>query len=277
VGQATIARVTTSGAADPADLLQLALDLAARASRLLTEGRETVALDTGTKSSPTDVVTAVDTAAERLIVDGLREARPGDGVLGEEGGESGGTSGVRWVIDPIDGTVNYLYRLPSYAVALAAEVDGEVEVGVVHLPATGEVYAARRGAGATRDGEPVSCSTETDLSQALVATGFGYGADRRAAQGRVVAEVLPRVRDIRRLGAAAPDLCHVASGRVDAYYERGLEAWDLAAAGLVAREAGVRVEGLHGRPAGPDLVVAAPPALFDALHDLLAPLGADRD
>lgn len=269
--------MTDPPSADPADLLRLALALAASAADLLREGRETVAMDTGTKSSPTDVVTAIDRAAERLIVDGLRAARPDDGVLGEEGGESEGTSGVRWVVDPVDGTVNYLYRLPSYAVALAAEVDGEVEVGVVHVPATGEVYAARRGSGATRNGEPVSCSTETELSQALVATGFGYGAERRAAQGRVVAEVLPRVRDIRRLGAAAPDLCHVASGRVDAYYERGLEAWDLAAAGLIAREAGVRVGGLHGREAGPDLVLAAPPTLFDALHDLLASLDADRD
>jgi myo-inositol-1(or 4)-monophosphatase len=184
---------------------------------------------------------------------------------------------VRWIIDPIDGTVNYLYRLPSYAVAIAAEVDGVLEVGVVHQPATGEVFAARRGHGATRNGEPVQVSQQTELSQALVATGFGYAAERRAAQGRVVAQVLPQVRDIRRLGASAPDLCNVACGRVDAYYERGLSPWDLAAASVIAEEAGAKVGGLHGAPAGGDLVIAAPPALFDALHDLLATLGADRD
>jgi myo-inositol-1(or 4)-monophosphatase len=262
---------------DSADLLDLALRLAADAAELLVRDRESVALDTGTKSTPTDVVTALDKASERLIVEGLRAARPGDGVLGEEGSDSAGTTGVRWIIDPVDGTVNYLYRLPSYAVAIAAEVDGVLEVGVVHQPATGEVFAARRGHGATRNGEPIRVSQETELGQALVATGFGYAAERRAAQGRVLAEVLPRVRDIRRLGASAPDICNVACGRVDAYYERGLSPWDLAAASVIAEEAGAKVGGLHGAPAGGDLVIAAPPALFDALHDLLATLHADRD
>jgi myo-inositol-1(or 4)-monophosphatase len=262
---------------DPADLLATALRLAAEAADLLVRDRNAVALEPGTKSTPTDVVTALDKAAERLIVDGLARARPDDGVLGEEGSSSEGTSGVRWVVDPIDGTVNFLYGLPYWAVSIAAEVDGVAEVGVVHLPVTGEVFAARRGHGATLDGEPIAVSEETELTQALVATGFGYAAERRAAQGRVVAEVLPRVRDVRRLGASAPDLCYLACGRLDGYYERGLSAWDYAAAGLVAREAGARVGGLHGAPAGPELFLAAPPALFDALHDVLAPLGADRD
>lgn len=262
---------------DSADLLATALRLAAEAADLLVRDRDSVALDPGTKSTPTDVVTALDKASERLIVDGLARARPGDGVLGEEGSSSEGTTGVRWVIDPIDGTVNFLYGLPTWAVSIAAEVDGVAEAGVVHLPVTGEVFAARRGHGATRNGEPISVSQETVLGQALVSTGFGYAADRRAVQGRAVAEVLPRVRDIRRLGASAPDLCYLACGRVDGYYERGLNPWDYAAAALIAREAGARVEGLHGAPAGPELLVAAPPGLFDALHDLLAPLGVDRD
>ncbi len=267
----------TDSRVDSDDLLRIALRLAANAAALLLRDRDTVALDPGTKSTPTDVVTALDKAAERQIVEGLRQARPDDGLLGEEGSESAGVTGVRWVIDPIDGTVNFLYGLPTYAVAIAAEVDGEVEVGVVHHPVSGEVFAARRGHGATLDGAPVRVSQQTDLAQALVATGFGYAAERRAAQARVLTEVLPRVRDIRRIGASAPDLCNVACGRVDAFYERGLYPWDLAAAGLVAREAGARVGGLRGAPAGHDMTIAAPPALFDALHDLLAPLSADRD
>ena len=152
-----------------------------------------------------------------------------------------------------------------------------VVAGVVHDPERGRTWSAVLGSGARVDGRPVRCGAPTDLATALVATGFGYAADRRAAQARVLATLLPRVRDVRRFGAASLDLCAVAEGRVDAYYERGLKPWDLAAGGLVAREAGVRVEGVHGAAAGEGLVVAAPPSLFGALHDLLAGLGADTD
>ena len=261
---------------EPASLLALAVQAAEAAGRLLVDGRP-ARLDVGTKTSPTDVVTQMDTAAERVIIDALLEACPDDGVLGEEGDEVAGSSGVRWIVDPIDGTVNYLYGIPQYAVSIAAEVDGVVVAGVVHDPEKRETFTAIRGGGARLDGRPLSCSQVGELAQALVATGFGYGADRRAAQGRIVAEVLPRVRDIRRLGAAALDLAAVACGRVDAFYERGLSPWDLAAGELIATEAGARVGGLDGRPAGPDLVIAAPPALFGQLRDLLARLGADRD
>jgi myo-inositol-1(or 4)-monophosphatase len=270
--------VSTEAAAK--DLLDLAVEVARQAGALLVERRPPGELEFGTKSSPTDVVTIMDTAAERLIVDALLSARPDDAVLGEEGVASSqaGGSGVRWVIDPIDGTVNYLYRLPPYAVSIAAEVHGSVVAGVVHSPGLGETFTAVRGGGAFLDDVPLRVSpTPPPPERALVATGFGYDAQRRAKQAKVMAALLPRVRDVRRLGAASIDLCYVAAGRYDAYYERGLNPWDLAAGGLVAAEAGAIVGGLSGRSAGPDLVLAAPPGLFEQLHDVLAPLGADRD
>ncbi|PZF95270.1 inositol monophosphatase family protein [Micromonospora deserti] len=262
----------------PRELLELAVevarDAAATANRMRAEGVSVAA----TKSTVTDVVTAADRAVERQVLEALRRLRPGDAVLGEEYGAGGagpaGPSGVRWIIDPIDGTVNYLYGLPYCGVSLAAEVDGEVVAGVVRNVSTGEEWTATAGGGAWRDGERLRCSSETDLGQALVGTGFGYDAKRRAHQARVVAELITQVRDIRRLGAAALDLCQAAEGRLDAYYEKGLAAWDLAAGGLIATEAGLRVAGLGGRPAGPDLVIAAPPALFEPLHARLADLDA---
>ncbi len=256
-------------------LLSLAVELVRRAGSLVVAGRAGAGDGVTTKSTPTDVVTEMDRAAERLVVDALRERRPGDGVLGEEGGESRGDSGVRWVLDPIDGTVNYLYDLPAYAVSLAAEVDGVVAVGAVYNPASDELWTATRGEGAWLGGRRLRGSTVTAMEQALVATGFGYDSERRRAQGAVVAELLPQIRDIRRFGAASLDLCSAAAGRVDAYFERGLAPWDLAAGGLIAAEAGLLVTGLRGAPAGADLVLAAPPALHRALHDRLVTLDAD--
>jgi myo-inositol-1(or 4)-monophosphatase len=264
---------------DPGELAALAAlaqEVAAEAGRLLLHDRPRH-MHVGTKSTPTDVVTEMDTRAEALLVSRIRAERPDDGVLGEEGSSDLGRSGVRWVIDPVDGTVNYLYELPVWAVSVAVEVDGVVQVGVVEAPALGERFVAVRGAGAIRNGEPVHASSCTELDQALVATGFGYDAGRRAHQAAVVAAVLPVVRDIRRLGASSLDLCGVACGRVDGYFERGLQPWDLAAGTLVATEAGAVVGGLRGRPASGELVVAAAPGVFDALHDLLLPLGADVD
>jgi myo-inositol-1(or 4)-monophosphatase len=266
-----------SGRGDPAELLALARDAALEAGRLLVDDRPANLRVAATKTSPTDIVTEMDTAAERLLVDRLLGARPCDGVLGEEGASGEGTSGVRWVIDPIDGTVNYLYGLPAWAVSVAAEVDGEPVVGVVHVPPLGETWTAVRGGGARRNGKPVQCTAGVALDRALVATGFGYGADRRAHQAEVLRAVLPRVRDVRRMGSAAIDLCQVAGGRVDAYYERGTQRWDIAAAGLVATEAGATLGGLHGRGAGPELTLAASPDLFPALHDLLAALDPEHD
>ena len=263
-------------APDPDDLLALATDLARRAGALALSMREGIEVQE-TKSTPTDVVTAADAAGERLVVEGIRAARPGDGVLGEEGADDVGTPGVRWVVDPVDGTVNFLYGIPQWAVSIAAEVDGEVVVGVVHDPAKDELWSAARGRGAALNGRPVRCSGATELSQALVATGFSYDARRRAVQAQHLTTLLPRVRDIRRIGAGALDLCAVAGGRVDGYYEQAMNPWDWAAGALVAREAGARVGGLDGRAESSDLVLAAAPGVFDALHDLLVELRADED
>ncbi len=258
---------------DAAELVVLAERVARAAGGLLVQ--RPADLGVSTKSSPTDVVTVMDRASERLLVEHLLEARPDDGILGEEGGERSGASGVRWLLDPIDGTVNYLYGLREWTVSVAAEVDGEVVAGVVHAPALGDTYAATRGGGATCNGDPITVGAAAELGQVLLATGFGYDAARRARQAAVVASVLPRVRDIRRIGAASLDLSLLAAGRVDAYVEQGLQPWDLAAGGLIAREAGARVEGLRGAAAGQAMVIATRPELFDDLHALLIEAGVD--
>jgi myo-inositol-1(or 4)-monophosphatase len=273
----------SAGAPDPrpaeaAELADLASSIAQEAAELLLTRRDRVSV-VHTKSSPTDVVTEMDRAAERLIRDRLAVARPGDAVLGEEGGQTG-TGSIRWIVDPLDGTVNYLYGLPDWAVSIAAEVAGDVVAGVVCVPLRRSLFTAARGGGAWlesawRQGrQRLACTSGVRLPAALVATGFGYAADQRARQGILAAAVLPRVRDIRRSGSAATDLCSVAAGQVDAYYEQGVHEWDVAAGGLIAREAGAETGGLHGQPAGPDMTIAAGPGLFPELHDLLAELAA---
>jgi len=261
--------------ADPHELLALAVGLVRAAGALVRDGRADGLGQIGSKSTPTDLVTAMDRASEQLVIGGLLAARPDDAVLGEEGGERTGTSGVRWLLDPIDGTVNYVYGLRQYAVSLAAEVDGAVVAGVVLNPETDEEWTAVRGGGAYRAGRRLSGPLTTSVAGALVGTGFGYDTRQRAAQARVVAALLPEVRDIRRFGSAALDLCFVAEGRLDAYYESGLNPWDSAAGGLIAEEAGVLVTGVRGEPAGPAMTLAAPPALHGPLHDRLTALGAD--
>jgi len=217
-----------------------------------------------TKSSPSDPVTEADRTLERVITDTIHRLRPDDAVLGEEFGQST-TSPVRWIVDPIDGTVNYSYQIPAYAISIAVEVEGQVVQGVVHNPATGERFAARRGCGATCNGRPLASRSAVALAEALVGTGFSYHAPTRARQGRMLASLIGEVRDIRRFGAAALDLCFVAAGRLDAYYETGLKIWDVAAGALVAREAGLEIAtDLPG--IGDDrLCLCAPPGLFDAL------------
>jgi myo-inositol-1(or 4)-monophosphatase len=261
-----------------AQLLELAVGAARVAGDFLVDSRPGD-LVVHTKSSPTDVVTEMDTAAERLIAATLKSSRPDDAFFGEEGEDASVTEGrrVRWIVDPIDGTVNYLYGLPQWAVSIAAEVGGLVVVGAVLDPSKDELFTAVFGGGARLNGVLIGVSGCDELAQALVATGFGYNASRRAGQAQVLAGVLPLVRDIRRLGAASLDLCALACGRLDGYFERGLNLWDYAAAGLIAAEAGARVEGLRGQPASSELLVAAPAGLFQALHDLLADLGADQD
>jgi myo-inositol-1(or 4)-monophosphatase len=264
--------------ADPASLLALAVDTAREAADLVAGGRASAGEQVDVKSSSVDVVTAVDKASERLIVDRLLAARPDDAVLGEEGASRKGGSGVRWVVDPIDGTVNFLYDLPAYAVSIAAEVDGVVRAGAVLNVATGDLFTATSGGGAwlstpsRPDPVRLQGNAPASLEHTLVGTGFGYQQEQRRAQGAVVAQLLPRVRDIRRFGSAALDLCAVAAGRLDAYYELHLNPWDHAAGALVAAEAGQVVTGLPGRPfAGPMAIVAAP-SIAEAFVELLAEL-----
>ena len=259
--------------ADLRELLALATGLALDAGKLHVEGLRR-ALRIETKSSPTDLVSQIDREAERLIVERLHELRPDDAVLGEEGALGHGTSGVRWIIDPLDGTTNYVYGYPAYAVSIAVEVEGQPRMGVVFDSSAGRMYRALSGCGAVCDDQPITARRQPDLSTALVATGFWYEAAQRERQGAVAARVLGRIRDIRRGGTAALDLCHVAAGHVDAYWELDLSPWDYAAGAVIAREAGAEVaypRAAHGR--GP-AVVAAHHALMPSLLALLRETGA---
>jgi myo-inositol-1(or 4)-monophosphatase len=264
------------------ELLERAVAAARAGAELAVRHRLAGVGEIGTKSTHTDVVTAADHAVEELLAQLLLDGHPNDQMLGEEGGASrpqaqdrDGSLRVRWIVDPIDGTVNFVYGLPNYAVSVAAEVDGQIVAGVVHNAATSEEWTAVRGGGAWRDGTRLGGSAVTSLDKTLVATGFGYDAARRAHQARVLTGVLPAVRDIRRMGAASLDLCAAAEGLVDAYFEQGLAVWDRAAGGLIAQEAGLLVTGLRGAPPGPAMVLAAPPAVHGVLHDLLVRLEAD--
>jgi myo-inositol-1(or 4)-monophosphatase len=217
------------------------------------------------KSSSTDMVSDADRAAEEAISSLLQAERPDDALLGEEGLSAGGESGRRWVVDPLDGTTNYLYRLRAWCVSVALEdADGGL-VGVVHDPLAGETFLAARGEGAWLNGARIRVRAEGELARALVATGFGYDPDVRAGQAEVLRRVLPRVRDVRRAGAAALDLCHVAAGRLDGYYERGVQPWDWAAGALIIREAGGEVLPLVGGRPG---LAAARPGLAEELVEL---------
>ena len=262
------------------ELLPVAWRAARAAGVLLAEGRHRD-LTVSTKSTRTDVVTEMDTAAESLVVRTILATRPDDGLLGEEGADRAGSTGVRWIVDPLDGTVNYLYGLPSWAVSVAAEVSGQVEVGVVEVPVLRETYVAVRGQGSVlvdeRGVHRLVPNEPADLGQCLVATGFGYAADRRAAQSRTLTMVLPRVRDIRRAGAAAVDLCWAAAGLVDCYYERGLNPWDRAAGVLVATEAGMVAGGPPGEPPSGELTWLAPAHLAAEFAALLEQAAAHLD
>ena len=275
---------------DPGTLLRIAVAAAAEAGRLLASWRGDERPEVvQTKSSPTDIVTEIDRRSEALITTRIRAYRPGDTVLGEEGGQTaggpvgdGGQPGrVRWIVDPLDGTVNYLYGLRDWAVSIAAEVDGSVVAGVVEVPRHGETFTAATGQGAwLHRGEAklaLHCSPGVPLDRALVGTGFGYDPGRRRVQGEVVAALLPFIRDIRRGGSAAVDLCSVAAGRLDAFYERGLNYWDFAAGGLIAREAGALVGGLAGRTESNSMTVAAGPGLYQQLDAFLSELNPERD
>jgi myo-inositol-1(or 4)-monophosphatase len=265
------------------ELVDVARTIALESGAMIRTGRPDDVEVAATKSSAQDVVTAMDLAVEAHLRERLAQLRPDDAILGEEGGSSDGTSGVTWVVDPIDGTVNYLYGLPSYSVSVAAVVGPPdpaawtVVAACVHAPADGRTFVAALGRGATLDGAPIQVRTSTSLLDSLVGTGFGYRVERRVAQARVVAEVIPLVRDIRRIGSAALDLCTVASGGLDLYYERGLSPWDLAAGQLVATEAGALVTGLDGAAPGAEMTVAGAPERHAELVAILSRLRADTD
>ena len=221
------------------------------------------------KSTPTDLVSDADRASEELILGMLREERPGDGILSEEGGSDGSSTGIVWVVDPLDATVNYLFGLPWWCVSVAAQdADGGV-VGVIHNPNAGETFTAIRGEGAFLEGAPIHVSDRSDISSALVGTGFAYDSGAREHQAAIVARILPRVRDVRRAGSAALDLAHLACGRLDGFYEAPLEPWDRAAGVLLIEEAGGKVTELEAPLGMSTGVVAANPALHDDLRRLV--------
>lgn len=265
------------------ELMRIAETVAREAGDLIRRERPPRVAVAGTKSSATDVVTAMDLAVEALLRERLAELRPQDGVLGEEEGWSAGASGLTWVVDPVDGTVNYLYGLPEHAVSVAV-VSGppdpahwQVLAGCVHRVPDGATWTAAAGEGAWRDGVRLAPLVDRGLDDALLGTGFGYRRERRVAQGRVLAALLPRVRDVRRMGSAALDLCHVADASLDGHYERGLNPWDMAAGSLLVTEVGGLVTGLRGGPAGEAMTVSGPPRLVAELAQVLAELDADAE
>jgi myo-inositol-1(or 4)-monophosphatase len=222
------------------------------------------------KSTPTDLVSEADLTTERLIRARLEAARPDDAILGEEGDDRSGTSGLRWVVDPLDGTVNFLFGIPQWCVSIACEDEGGVLAGVVYDPMREETWAATRDGDATLNGARVRASRRGELATALVATGFGYAADVRESQARVVARLLPLVRDVRRFGAAALDLAWAAAGRVDAYYERGVKHWDVAAGALICARAGLALRELPPAPPAERGMLVAPHGIVDALLELVS-------
>ncbi len=257
------------------ELLGLATGLARSAGKTIVAMRSEAVAAADSKSTPTDPVTAADKEAERIIVAGILDARPDDGVSGEEGTNREGTSGVVWHIDPIDGTTNFVYDISAYAVSIGAEVDGVMSAGVVYNPVPDELFSARRGHGARLNDVVISAAQGDELATALVGTGFGYQPDRRRAQAAVLAKVLPEIRDVRRIGSAALDLCSVACGRLDAYFEGGLNRWDFAAGWLIAAEAGAICDDLRGNDPDERFTLASKPGIHQALSDLLR--GHDAD
>ncbi|QYH34593.1 inositol monophosphatase family protein [Salinibacterium sp. M195] len=260
------------------ELLSLATNIATQAADLVALRRREGVAVADRKSSSVDVVTHADRESEQLIRRLLAEARPDDSFFGEESGASTGTSGLTWVVDPIDGTVNYLYGIPHYAVSIAV-VEGEADpatwralAGAVVNPTARETYTATLGGGAFLNGERLQVAEAVDLSEALVATGFSYLKETRVEQGRVISQLVPQVRDLRRMGTASLDLCMVASGRVNAYFERSLKPWDHAAGALIAQEAGATVKGWGENAAGIDFILAAEPSVARVLEATLAGL-----
>ncbi|CAB4758979.1 MAG: inositol monophosphatase [Actinobacteria bacterium] len=244
------------------ELLKLALTIARSAGDLLVN--RPASWDLTVKSTAIDIATQMDHASEKLIVDAILSARPDDGIIGEEGAARTSTSGITWVIDPVDGTVNYFYGLPGWNISIAAKDSNGTIVGVVHAPTIGSTWHASRGGGAFLNGVRIECNDPVELNRALISTGFAYDVKDRAHQLEIIDRLVPQIRDIRRMGAAATDLCCVATGMVDGYVETGLKEWDLAAGSLIAVEAGAVVTTHTWR--GMELTVAAGPLLHAQLR-----------
>lgn len=249
---------------------------AAREAATMIHGRLGEVLTVETKISDIDLVTEVDRASEAMITDRILAARPEDGIIGEEGTGIDGSSGVAWLIDPIDGTTSYVYGLPGFSVSIAAQLGDIVVAGVVLAPAINAEFSATLDGGATKNGAPVRCRPTTGLDKAMIATGFSPELHRRARQGSIFAELIPQIRDIRRMGSAALDLAVVAGGHVDAYFEVGLSPWDYAAGELIAREAGAKTIVEPDAATGRSFVAAASPGIADEFFTLLRELGADE-
>jgi myo-inositol-1(or 4)-monophosphatase len=270
----------TSGRADlpasPAELLALArpiaLEVGSRLVAVLDDDAD--GPEVSTKSGITDLVTDLDRWAEQHITERLLGARPDDGVIGEEGASIAGTSGIEWCVDPIDGTVNFVHGLPGFCVSIAAQVEGRSIAAVVASPLHHDVFTATIGGGAQRNDRPIRCSTPASLSRAVIGTGFGYDPERRRRQATVLQRVIGDIADVRRGGAAAVDLCSVACGRLDAYWEVGLNPWDHAGGSLIASEAGALVTDLDGGVPSGAFTLAAPPSIRDELRTLLIEAGA---
>jgi len=263
------------------DLLAIARDIALRAGELAKLRRSEGVSVAASKSSSVDIVTEADRETERLIRGALADARPDDGFYGEESGAEKGTSGLTWIVDPIDGTVNFLYGIPHYAVSIAV-VEGEPDpltwtalAGAVVNPATNELFTAAAGKGAFLGDQQIHVADGVDLSQALIGTGFAYDSEMRGRQGTLVAALLPLVRDIRRQGTASLDLAFVAAGRLNAYFERTLSPWDHAAGALIAREAGATVKGLGDAAPSRDFILAAHPDVAARLERTLIDLDGE--
>ncbi len=221
------------------ELVDIAQGIAIKAGELLVQ--RPLVFEVTSKSVAIDIATQMDHDSEKLIVESILSARPGDGIIGEEGTSRPSSTGITWVIDPIDGTVNYLYGLPGWSVSIAAKDESGVLVGVVHSPTIDSTWTATRGGGAFFNSRPITCNSAISLDRALIGTGFAYDVKERVSQGKVIASLLPKIRDLRRMGSAAVDICYVATGAFDGYFELGLKEWDLAAASLIATESGALI------------------------------------
>jgi myo-inositol-1(or 4)-monophosphatase len=255
------------------ELRHVATLLAREAGDIALRGRKSGPLSATTKSSPIDMVTQYDKSSELLITEGLARLRPDDAIVGEEGASKTGTSGITWHIDPIDGTTNFYFDLPLWAVSIGAVDENGPVAGAVFAPALGDMFSAARGAGATLNDNPIAVRDNSDITDALVCTGFSYRVHEREHHAKRVADMVMKVRDIRRFGAAAIDLCFVACGRLDAYFEEHLHSWDLVAGQIIATEAGAVISDYEGNPVTPQQVLVSTPGVHHALMHLIATSG----